>query len=244
MAESEHYKDVFVDIPFITEDIDCNDEDKRSLSKGGSSLVVPWLETKSSSNSPSPSSSFRDDGVLITRKHTVPFVFVSGQPQQTSSLEDLRRKNSDCYCEFSRHNSSRRSNYSEYGGSFRQSRRKSSNCSDRRTSSMRSSVRSSRSRKGSNHFERSRSARSSKSSRRMSNNVLEVPKSQEDLEREKRHRIAVWLVLGAFIFIAISSILVVIVTLTHQSEYIHHDNNTVTYYTFLRPSNFSQVILV
>lgn len=56
---------------------------------------------------------------------------------------------------------------------------------------------------------------------------------EEELKKNRRHRIAFWMVLGSFIFIALSSILVVVVTLTHQSEY----NTTVTYYTFAKPSS-------
>lgn len=228
-------KDIYAEIPFISED---NNSENRSLSKGGSSLVVPWLsDTKSYSDSPSPSSSFREDGALLTRKPTIPFVFISGQPYRTASLDDLRRKNF-CRCS-SRQGFRRKSQYSEYGGSFRQNRRK--NSTGEKRYSRRSSTRSSRSRKNSCHLERSKSIKSeSTGSRKLSSNLPppEV-KTEEDLMRAKRHRIAVWLVIAAFIFIALSSILVVVVTLTHQS-YVHN-NSTCTYYTFLRPSNITQV---
>lgn len=227
MAEADSLNDIYIDIPFIEE---SNEEKKEE------SLVVPWLTENS--DTPSPSSSYIDDGILITRKHTVPFVYVSGLPNRTSSLDDLRRKSDDYSCAILRYDS-RRSHYSEYGGSFRHSRRKSTE----RKSSVRSSVRSYRSRKSSSNFERSRSTRSSKSSNRIPSVIPQpIQKTEEELKRERRHRIAVWLVLGAFIFIAISSILIVMVTLTHQSEYVHDNNNTFIYYTFLKPSNFTQVM--
>lgn len=231
-------KDVYVDIPFMAED---SISDNKSLSKGESPLVVSWLaDNRNYSDSPSPSSSFRDDGALLSRKHTVPFVYVSGNPCRTASLDDLRRKNSVCDCP-SRQGYRRRSHYSEYGGSFRQSRRKYST-SERRYV-RKGSTRSSRSRKSSGPLERNKSVKSSESnfSRRMSNNLPPPPvKTEEDLKKERRHRIAVWLVLGAFIFIALASILVVVVTLTHRSEYVH-ENSTCVYYTFLKPWNFTQV---
>lgn len=230
--------DVYVDIPYITEDPNSDERKEVTLCQAESSVVVPWYtaENRNHSDSPSPSSSFRDDGALLKRKHTVPFVFVSGQPYRTSSLNDIRGRTDYCVCPtITRQGSGRRSQYSEY--SPRSSSRRKSATSDRR-SSVRSSVKSNRSRKSSYGLERSRSIRSSYS-RRVSTIVSTPPirKTEEDLKREKRHRIAVWLVLGSFIFIAISSILVVIITLTHQSEHNSKDNTTRVYYTFARPSN-------
>lgn len=237
---SETINDVYVDIPFITEEVNTNE---RRLSKGDGSVVVPWYRTDSRthSDSPSPCSSFRDDGALLTRKHTVPFVFVSGQPYRTSSLGDINgigRAEGCVYPAISRHIYGRRSQYSEFGvsrsGSSR-SRRKESTSSDYRRSSVRSSVRSNRSRKSSYNLDRSKSVRSNYSRR------ISIPppiqKTEEDLKREKRHRIAVWFLIGSFIFIAASSILVVIITLTHQSEYNYANNGSMYYYTFAKPSN-------
>lgn len=230
--------DVYIDVPYITEGLDEN-----NLSKVESSAIGQWcgVESRNNSDSPSPSSSFRDDGILLSRKQTVPFVFVSVQPYRTSSLDDVRSQG-ECGCRsISRHSYGRRSQYSEYTGSSRtgSSRRKGSTTSEGRRSSVRSSIRSNKSRRSSNGLERNRSIRSTYS-RRPSNNIIPTPpviiKTEEDLKREKRHRIAVWLVLGSFIFIAISSILVVIITLTHQSEHIYDVNKTLPYYTFSRPS--------
>lgn len=211
------------------------------------SVTSSWYSTSSRlpSDSPSPSSSFREDRLLLQRKHTMPFVFVSGHPYRTSSLDDIRagscRRASTVagQAEISRHRYGRRSQYSEYS-----TRRKSS----LHTSTRASSVRSSRSRRSSYGLDRSRPA--SSRSRRVSTTkcsssiaaegtvdeqspplVLSLDYNDEIVKKQRRHRIAVWLVLGSFIFIAASSILVVVVTLTHQSEY----NNTMRYYTFAIP---------
>lgn len=233
--EGTSLNDIFVDIPYISDEV----EDRKSPSPSSKNDIVSLWLTENQNNlisaTPSPSSSIREDGLLLTRKHTAPFVYVSGHPSKTSSLDDIRRK-SDCSCNFSRTGYSRRSNYSEFGGSFRH------NSNRNRKNSFRNS---SRSRKSSYNFDR----RSIKSvSRRTSGSGNMQPaviqKTEEQIQKEHRHRVAVWLVLGSFIFIAISSILVVIVTLTHQSEYVYNENNTVTYYTFLKPSNFTQVIFL
>lgn len=230
---SDSLNDVYVDIPFITERIN-----ERNLSKAESSVVSSWCtESRNHSDSPSPSSSFRDDGALLTRKHTVPFVFVSVQPYHTSSLDDVRGTTNYCGCRgISRNNYGRRSQYSEFTGSSTagSNRRKSSTPSEGRRSSVRSSVRSNKSRRSIYGLERNRSIRSAYSRRASTNIPPTTTKTEDDLKRERRHQIAVWLVLGSFIFIAISSILVVIITLTHQSEH-----NSLVYYTFSPPSNIS-----
>ncbi|GLV41174.1 hypothetical protein CBL_04698 [Carabus blaptoides fortunei] len=226
-------------------DVTKSDPTTSAVMERQNSLTSSWYSTSSRlpSDSPSPSSSFREDRSLLQRKHTLPFVFVSGHPYRTSSLDDIHA----CYAhsvaattgraEISRHRYGRRSQYSEYS-----TRRKNS------LHSRTSSVRSSRNRRNSCGLDRSRPA----SSRSRKISITKCPQqispsveaaeiideqspslvyNDEIVKKQRRHRIAVWLLLGSFIFIAASSILVVVVTLTHQSEY----NNTMKYYTFAIP---------
>ncbi|XP_018330082.1 uncharacterized protein LOC108740301 isoform X1 [Agrilus planipennis] len=116
-------------------------------------------------------------------------------------------------------------------GSFRSSRRSSSRRSRhslrhspsvRSTRSVRSSRRSSCAHQGLSR-QLSNGARSQKS----------ISSYQEPISiKEKNHRrIVVWVIVCTFVFILMCSVLAVVVTLTHRSQF-QADNETLSYYTF------------
>lgn len=53
----------------------------------------------------------------------------------------------------------------------------------------------------------------------------------KEAEKEKRRRRVVFVVVATFLFLLVCSVLAVVVTLTHQSEFTA-ENKTLTYYTF------------
>lgn len=60
---------------------------------------------------------------------------------------------------------------------------------------------------------------------------LQQTMTPKELEKEKRRRRVVFAVVATFLFLLICSVLAVVVTLTHQSEFTA-ENKTLTYYTF------------
>ena len=61
--------------------------------------------------------------------------------------------------------------------------------------------------------------------------------SPEQKARERKRRRTVYIVVGTFLFILFSCVLVVIVTLTHQSEWGRRNSTVARYYTFAPPAD-------
>lgn len=107
-------------------------------------------------------------------------------------------------------------------------------------SCRRASVASNRSRRGSRRcsysypeYERRKSSasQSRRNSSMRSGRSLQQEMTPKQLEKEKRRRKVVFAVVATFLFILVCSVLAVVVTLTHQSEFTA-ENKTLTYYTF------------
>lgn len=85
----------------------------------------------------------------------------------------------------------------------------------------------------SSEYERRKSISQSRrnSSMRSAKSLQHATMTPKEIEKEKRRRKVVFAVVATFLFLLVCSVLAVVVTLTHQSEFTM-ENKTMTYYTF------------
>lgn len=211
-----------VEMPFITEIDEVTGGTTSTLCTRKESIISrPDFSIDGSLHSRSPS--IQDD---MLERHL---------QRRASSLEEIRRYSFLSNASFHYKNvASRQSCQFETQDSMKKIRphsRKSSVKSNR-------STRSNRSRRNSRcsylpENERRRSVYLAANRRHSNTNRNDVPFEIKiiDENKEARHRKIVYLVAGTFIFILICCVLAVVITLTHQSEYLT-ENRTYSYYTF------------
>lgn len=156
----------------------------------------------------------------------------SANKRRISSLEELRLFNDHLIPEVvvrekraRRHSSQLRRKGSSY-----ENYRRSSIVSAANRQSRQGSRRYSHS---SGEYERRKSISQSRrnSSMRSAKSLQHTAMTPKQIEKEKRRRRIVFAVVATFLFILVCSVLAVVVTLTHQSEFTV-ENKTLTYYTF------------
>lgn len=210
-----------VEIAFITEIDEVTGGTSSTLCTRKESIISrPDFSIDGSLHSKSPS--IHDD---MLERHL---------QRRASSVEEIRRYSLLSNASFHYKKPSSRPSQFETQNSVKRIR------SNSRQSSVKSnrSIRSNRSRRSSRYSylsenERQRSVNLRANRRRSNTNHNEVPFAIKiiDESKEAKHRKIVYIVGGTFIFILICCVLAVVITLTHQSEYLT-ENRTYSYYTF------------